>query len=143
MYSYDPYFINQDFTQYVDSSLIEPQQEISSYQQTSLGNVSRIVDPDFYDASEYRAGQAFSFSNLRGKKFFEQRLNLRGVVNSSSKVFASITEVGIIGGQVKPFQGAASMEIKNVVPHDDGIVIVRGIIHWDSDLNYRISVVVF
>lgn len=143
MYSYDPYFINQDFSQYVDSSLIQPQQEVSSYQQTLSGNVPRIVDPDYYNGSEYRAGQAFNFSNFRGKKFFEQRLNLSGIVNSSSKVFASITEVGIIGGQVKPFQGAASMEIKNVVPHDDGIVIVRGMIHWDSDLNYRISVVVF
>ena len=38
--------------------------------------------------------------------------------------------------------GAASCEIHNVVPHDDGIVIVRGSIDWDSDINVWFSILV-
>ncbi|WP_255292176.1 hypothetical protein [Bacillus thuringiensis] len=122
-------------------------QQISPYQQTSFKEIPRtsesIIQPDFYDASENRQGRAYYFNDLRGRGVIERRLNLSGVVNSTSIVVASITEVGIIGGQVKPFQGSASMQIYNVVPQDDGIVIVRGHIDWGSDLNYRISVIVF
>lgn len=91
-----------------------------------------------------KAGTAFIFSlNNVGPNLFQSRLNLAGFVNSSSRVLVSITEIGIFGGQVKPFQGAATMTIHNVVPHDDGIVIVRGNTGWGSPLNIRLSVVVF
>ena len=81
----------------------------------------------------------FGFADHQG---FEKRLDLTGVVNSRSRVFVSISEVGVFGGQWKPFMGSASMEVHNVVPHDDGIVIVRGFIGWDSDINVRLSVLV-
>jgi hypothetical protein len=143
---YDPYFTNQNFQHHLHPSSIQ-QQPFSSFPQKSPGEVSRSVErpvnPDFSDTDEYRAGQAFSFSGFRGRGAFQNRLNLAGVVNSSSKVFVSIAELGIFGGVTKPFQGDANMSIWNVVPHDDGIVIVRGNIDWGSDLNSRLSVIVF
>jgi hypothetical protein len=106
--------------------------------------VARTVEPvleasDVDTAGLRSAATSFSFSDHHG---FERRLNMAGRVNSSSKVFISICELGVFGGQVKPFQGLASMEVHNVVPHDDGIVIVRGFIGWDSDINVRLSVFV-
>ncbi len=91
-----------------------------------------------------KAGTAFIFniSNV-GPFLFQRRLNLTGFVNSSSRVLVSISEIGIFSGQVKPFQGDATMTIHNVVPNDDGIVIVRGNTGWGSPLNMRLSVVVF
>jgi hypothetical protein len=38
--------------------------------------------------------------------------------------------------------GSGKLEVHNVVPHDDGIVIVRGAIGWDTDINVRLSVLV-
>jgi hypothetical protein len=81
----------------------------------------------------------FQFADHQG---FEKRLDLSGVVNSRSRVFVSISEIGVFGGQWKPFMGLASCQVHNVVPHDDGIVIVRGHIGWDRDINVRISVLV-
>jgi hypothetical protein len=57
---------------------------------------------------------------------------------SDSVVMVSITEIGLIGGVLKPFQGAASMSVDNIVP-DQGVVRVRGSIGWGSDLNARLS----
>jgi hypothetical protein len=81
----------------------------------------------------------FGFADHQG---FEKHLDLTGVVNSRSRVFVSISEAGVFDGQWKPFMGAASCEIHNVVPHDNGIVIVRGFIGWDHDINVRLSVLV-
>jgi len=81
----------------------------------------------------------FQFADHEG---FERQLDLRGVVNARSRVFVSISEVGVFGGQWKPFQGIASCEIHNIVPHDNGIVIVRGYIYFDRDINVRLSVLV-
>jgi len=81
----------------------------------------------------------FQFRDHHG---FEKRLVCGHLVNSNSRVFVSICEVGVFGNQWKPFQGLASMEVHNVVPHDDGIVIVRGHIGWDADLNVRLNVFV-
>jgi len=94
------------------------------------------------EAGQSRIGESFSF-DIVDHQGFEKKLNLGGIVNSESKVFASISEIGMIQGKMKPFQGAASMEIHNVVPHDSGIVIVRGAIGCDTNLNARISLVVF
>jgi hypothetical protein len=111
-------------------------------------NISRSIEPalkpmtrDADDSREFRIIDMtwFGFADHQG---FEKRLDLTGVVNSRSRVFVSISEVGVFGGQWKPFQGAASCEIHNVVPHDDGIVIVRGFIGWDRDINVRLSVLV-
>ncbi|MFJ1450540.1 hypothetical protein [Bacillus halotolerans] len=123
MYYYYPHYQN-NINGGQDSWSVEP----------SLQPVARSV-------GEFRQGRAFTF-NLTGRRNFEVRLDLSGIVNSSSKVFVSISEIGIIGGQLKPFMGSASMAVQNVVPQDDGIVIVRGHIDWDSNLNFRLSVLV-
>jgi hypothetical protein len=81
-------------------------------------------------------------AGIRGHQEFEARLNLPGLVTSRSRVFVSICELGVFGGELKPFQGAANMMIHNIVPHDDGTLIVRGFIGWNTDLNARLSVFV-
>jgi hypothetical protein len=107
--------------------------------------VSRSVEPPLKpmasDAREPRIVNRtwFQFADHQG---FEKRLDLTGIVNSSSAVFVSISEIGVFGGEWKPFMGLASMEVHNVVPHDDGTVIVRGHIGWDRDVNVRLSVFV-
>ena len=110
-------------------------------------DMSRSVEPPLQPITREADGPEprirdlswFQFADHHG---FEKRLDLRGVVNSRSRVFISISEVGVFGGQWKPFQGAASMEIHNIVPHDDGTVIVRGHIGHDRDINVRLSVLV-
>lgn len=81
----------------------------------------------------------FQFADHEG---FERRLDLTGFVNARSRVFASISEIGVFGGEWKPFMGLASCQVHNIVPHDDGIVIVRGHIGWEHDINVRLSVLV-
>jgi len=53
----------------------------------------------------------------------------------------SICELGVSGGQVIPIQGAASMQVHNVVPGNNQ-VRVRGSIGWDTDLNVRLHFLV-
>jgi hypothetical protein len=43
---------------------------------------------------------------------------------------------------LKPFQGSACMEVNNVVPEDSGIR-VRGSIGSSSDIEVRLSFIVF
>jgi hypothetical protein len=87
-----------------------------------------------------KEARALSFDfEFRDHHGFEKRIPFGADVNADSVVVASITEVGIFGGQIVPFQGAASMEVHNVVPHNNGIVIVRGYIGWDSDINVRLN----
>jgi len=54
-----------------------------------------------------------------------------------SVVLVSICELTRPGDQ--PFQGAASMQIHNVVPEQNA-VRVRGFIGFDSDLKVRLSI---
>lgn len=49
-----------------------------------------------------RQGRAFFFT-FTDNQTFTVRLDLRGVVNSRSAVFVSISEIGIFNGQLKPF----------------------------------------
>jgi hypothetical protein len=84
----------------------------------------------------------FTYSGFRGRGLRDHFLSLPGCT-SRSIVMASITELGVIDGELKPFQGAASMQIFNVVPLDNGLCRVRANIQWGSDLNYRISVALF
>jgi hypothetical protein len=111
-------------------------------------DVSRSVEPPLKPTArtDDELGEAriaditwFQFADHQG---FEKRLDLTGFVNSRSRVFASISEIGVFGGQWKPLMGAASMEVHNIVPQDDGIVVVRGFIGWESDLSVRLSVLV-
>lgn len=138
---YNPYSTNQQYENY---NSIQPQQ-ISPYPQTSSNEVSSSVNPSVesyyrYD-NEYRAGRGVIKGGFRGKGYFKQTIPVADV-NPFSVVVASVTEEGIVGGEVRPFLGAASIEIYNVVP-ENGRVTVSGRVWWDSDLNYRISLVVF
>lgn len=109
-------------------------------------NVSRSVEaplkPTVVEARIEPRIQDITWFQFADHQGFERRLDLTGVVNSRSTVFVSISEIGLFGDEWKPFMGAASMEIHNVVPHDDGIVTVRGSIGWDHDINVRLSVLV-
>ncbi len=69
---------------------------------------------------------------------FQQTIAVRRVTRASA-VFASISEVGVINGQLTPFQGAASLSIDDVVPGPEN-VIVRGNIGWETDITVRISI---
>jgi hypothetical protein len=76
----------------------------------------------------------FDFSHHGG---FQQEFGWNAVSALNSAVFVSIAEITDIGGQVTPFQGAATLSIDNVVP-GNGNIIVRGNIGWDSDITVRI-----
>ena len=104
-------------------------------------SVEPPLTPTALDAAEARIVNRFVFQ-FADHQGFEKRLDLTGIVTSSSRVFVSISEIGVIGGSWTPFMGAASMQVHNVVPHDNGIVIVRGYIGWDSNINVRLSVLV-
>lgn len=67
---------------------------------------------------------------------FEQVVRAPGT-GPLSVVLAAICEVDGPGGP--PFQGAASMEIHNVVP-ENGQVRVRGFIGFESNLRVRLNV---
>jgi hypothetical protein len=69
---------------------------------------------------------------------FQEAFAVTGV-SQASVVLASISEIGVINGQLIPFQGAASVSIDNVVP-GPGNVIVRGNIGWGTDITVRISI---
>jgi hypothetical protein len=80
------------------------------------------------------------FFDFRDHHGFEKPINVDGV-NHLSKVFVSAAELTIEVGVVKPFQGAASIEIHTVVPRE-GRIIVRGFIGWDTDIPVRLHVFV-
>jgi hypothetical protein len=119
----------------MSSALADAQETVSGY------SVEPALKPEATeDGGELRmANLSFTIRDHHG---IERRLNCAPHVNRNSKVFVSICELGVFEGVLKPFQGSASMEIHNVVPHDDGIVIVRGFIGWDTDVNARLSVFV-
>jgi hypothetical protein len=73
--------------------------------------------------------------DFRDRQGFEQVVDAPGT-GPVSVVLASICELTSDG---TPFQGAASMEVHNVVP-EQGRVRVRGFIGWDSDLRARLHV---
>lgn len=73
------------------------------------------------------------FTNHHG---FEERIEGLAI-NQHNVVFVSICELNSNG---VPFQGLASMEVHNVVPHREGFLIVRGHIGWDSDLRAQLSI---
>ncbi|MED1469254.1 hypothetical protein [Bacillus salipaludis] len=105
-------------------------------------NQPKKIDMNFVKDGAYRGGEAFSALN-RSHGLFYVHGSLPGLVNSSSKIFASISEVGIFDDQVKPFLGAANMMILNVVPMDNSEVLVRCYIDWNEDLDFQVSIVVF
>jgi hypothetical protein len=84
--------------------------------------------------------------NGTGNGSFNFLVNLPGgVINRSSIVLANICEIARIAGEPSdlPWMGAASMEVRNIVPQDTGQVNFRVEIDWDSPLNFRIFIAVF
>ena len=69
----------------------------------------------------------------------------QGVINRHSTVLANITEIGEAPGEPRdfPYIGAAAMEIRNIAPRDDGIVDVWVEIDFDTDLDFRMHLIVF
>lgn len=121
----------------MDTSISEKKTKVA-YPDITQGSSAPLKprsDATFTDSRSW----GFTFADHKG---YERQLDLTGVVNSNSTVLVSICELGVFGGQLKPFQGAASMEVHNVVPHDNGIVVVRGYIGWESDLTVQLSVFV-
>jgi hypothetical protein len=84
------------------------------------------------------AGFNLDFTDHQG---FEVQVSCPGV-NANSHVTAAACELGIEQGVQVPFQGAASISVDNVVPRNGGVVIVRGSIGWDDNLDVRVNVVV-
>jgi hypothetical protein len=84
------------------------------------------------------------FAVIRAHRIFTRRFNIAGVHHRST-VFVTLTEVGqgSDGSLEWPFIGNATMKLYNVAPRDGGQVDVRGEIDWDSDLNIKVSFVVF
>lgn len=64
----------------------------------------------------------------------------RSRVNRDSQVAVSITQ---LDGSDIPFLGSAVMQVYNVVPGDDGKVIVLGDVHWSSSLRVRLNFIIF
>lgn len=125
MYNYHQYYQNG----------INEQQQIS-VDPTVMSNIST--------PGEYRQGATTWIGPVRGRGVKDHVIPLPGTTRHST-VFASITELGNIDGTgvLKPFQGAASMQVLNIVPQDDGNVRVRVQIHWDSDLWYKVFIARF
>lgn len=93
-------------------------------------------------------GVARSFGRflfITDMKGFEHETSPISGVSAGSLVVASITEVN---SNDVPFQGAASMEVHNVVPMNQrpgeigGRVRVRGFIGWERNVRARISLMV-
>jgi hypothetical protein len=66
-------------------------------------------------------------------------------VTRSSCVLGTITEItGAPGEPISfPFIGEASMAIMNIAPRDDGIVDLWILINWQTDIFFRLQLLVF
>jgi hypothetical protein len=113
-----------------------------------IGPSPKIADTKLYDTQPV-ARQKFDgpdarlilrVGDFRQHHGFDTRWNVPGCT-PSSVVMVSICEVGLIGGHVVPFQGAASMEVHNVVPGNNEVRI-RGFIGWETDINARLHFLV-
>lgn len=68
-----------------------------------------------------------------------------GVINRDRIVLANICEIARIPGEPRdlPWNGDASMEVRNIIPDDTGAVTLTIGIDWDSPLDFRLFYVVF
>ena len=84
--------------------------------------------------------------NQRGHGIFDREYIFPpGVIHRNRTVLINICEVGQPQGQPLdfPFMGNAGMQIHNIVPRDDGRLVVRIGVYWDHDLDFRLRFVVF
>jgi hypothetical protein len=120
-----------------------------SYADTTAGSVDlQPVDVQRGDGAAAAPGVESLvgpvFAVIRAHRIFTRRFNIAGVSRFST-IFVTLTEVaqGDNGVLDIPFIGNATMKLYNVAPRDGGQVDVRGEIDWDSDLNIKVSFVVF
>lgn len=80
------------------------------------------------------------FVDFRGSGPFAHTASLgTDKVNAFSQVAVSMTELDSEGN---PFLGSAIMTVNNVVPRANGDIIVRGHIHWESNLRVRLNYII-
>ncbi|MFI6007041.1 hypothetical protein ACIA98_43140 [Streptomyces sp. NPDC051366] len=84
--------------------------------------------------------QVVYYYNLRGHGTFEAVLEAPGV-GAFTGVFASTAEVYPVTD--KPFMGGAVMTVHNVVPLDEGRVVIRLDTGWPEDLPVRVQLQYF
>jgi hypothetical protein len=63
-------------------------------------------------------------------------------VNRNSTVLASASEVHFADGADRPFIGDAFVQVISVAPQDNGNVDLKIHVDWNSDLRYRVSLLV-
>jgi hypothetical protein len=87
---------------------------------------------------------AFS-ANFRGHGLVDKHWDGGGLINRHSIVVASMTEIKQPQGEPLDFPhlGAANLVIENIVPGDDHTVQFRCFINWGSDLDIRLSWIVY
>ncbi|WHX62352.1 hypothetical protein [Peribacillus frigoritolerans] len=83
---------------YSNQSQQVPQYPQTSFEQISRSELIKEAVPVLRNDSQYRAGRAFR-AEFRGHGGFERRITNVPGVNHNSIVVASISEVGIIGGE--------------------------------------------
>jgi len=66
-------------------------------------------------------------------------------INRHSIVLASICEIGAAPGQPPdfPFVGAATLEVHNIAPQDDGSADFVVAVRWGSPINYRLNIATY
>jgi hypothetical protein len=82
---------------------------------------------------------AFGESRINGLFVFTFNFGSDVTVIAFSQVAASITEID--SPNRNPFLGSAAMNVLNVVPSDQK-VIVEGNIQWDSPLDFRLNLII-
>jgi hypothetical protein len=82
-------------------------------------------------------------ADFRGRGNWIQPINCGSIVNRDSAVFVSICEVAFTGEpELIPWFGDAIITIENVVPRDDGTVVIRLQSNWETDLSMRVQLLV-
>ncbi|QED46680.1 hypothetical protein [Cytobacillus dafuensis] len=127
MNNYHPYYQNY----------INPYYQNGTSGQRDLSAIE-LVNPDIIQTREGRIVDYTHFT-ITDAKGYEKKLNMKGAnprVMPWTRVFVSIAE---LDGNNNPFIGLASMEVHNVVPYED-YIIVRGYIGWEKNLKARLSI---
>jgi hypothetical protein len=84
--------------------------------------------------------QTFPF-DLQGHGIFKKTFT-RLPVNQHSAVLASASELHFADGAMRPFIGDAFVHVISIAPQDNGNVDLKIHVDWNSDLTYRVTLVV-
>ena len=94
-------------------------------------------------------GQFFSFA-LRGQGVIDTTVHPGMGINKDSNVFATVHEIGVIGGVARPFIGIASIQVlqiamgigENNAPMD-GAISIRIQVLSNEALDIRVCLLIF